>query len=121
VFTDLGAMLRRRGAMLAARERLTAGLDLAARCGARPLAERARQELLAAGARPRRATIVGTDALTAAERRVARLAADGLSNREIAQALFVTVKTVELHLTSSYRKLRVPGRPQLRAALGSPR
>jgi DNA-binding CsgD family transcriptional regulator len=117
VLTDLGAMLRRVGAIRAARDRLHIGLDLAARCGARPLAQRARHELAAAGARPRRSAVAGVEALTAAERRVSQLATDGLSNRQIAQALFVTVKTVELHLTNSYRKLGVPGRSQLRAAL----
>jgi DNA-binding CsgD family transcriptional regulator len=118
VLTDLGAMLRRGGAIRAARDRLSAGLDLAVRCGAHPLVEHARQELTAAGARPRRSAVAGVEALTGAERRVSHLATDGLSNREIAQALFVTVKTVELHLTNSYRKLGVPGRSQLRAALG---
>ncbi len=82
-------------------------------------------------ARPRRPAPAGAASLTAAERRVsqlarkprlgaARLASEGLSNREIAQALFVTVKTVELHLTNSYRKLAIPGRGQLLAALGPP-
>ncbi len=117
VLTDLGAMLSRRGNIGAARERLRAGLDLAVRCGANPLVERARQELLATGARPRRSTVAGAEALTAAERRVCHLATDGLSNREIAQALFVTVKTVELHLTNSYRKLAVRRRSELGAAL----
>ena len=75
--------------------------------------ERARRELQAAGARPRRVAVTGVDALTAGERRVAELAADGLSNREVAQALFVTTKTVETHLGHVYRKLGVTGRDEL--------
>ena len=92
---------------------------LADACGARPLAERARQELRAAGGRPRRPRTTGTQALTASERRIAAMAADGLSNPEIAQALFVTKKTVEAHLSSAYRKLDIHSRNQLAAALRS--
>jgi DNA-binding CsgD family transcriptional regulator len=117
VHTDLGLLLRDRGDIDAARDHLRAGLDLAVRCGATPVAERARRELVAAGARPRRSVLVGADALTATERRISQLAAQGLSNREIAQALFVTVKTVELHLTNAYRKLQVTGRGQLATVL----
>ncbi len=72
------------------------------------------------GARPRRDARRGPDALTAAELRVARMAADGSSNREIAQALFVTPKTVETHLGNTYAKLAVTGRAQLAAALAAP-
>ena len=74
-------------------------------------------ELLAAGARPRSVLRSGVDALTPSERRVADLAAEGLTNREIAQALFVTVRTVEMHLTAAYRKLDVSSRTALLAAL----
>jgi DNA-binding CsgD family transcriptional regulator len=105
--TDLGAALRRANRRAEAREPLRRGLDLAVRCHATPLVERARGELVAAGARPRRA-VSGVDALTPSELRVARMAAEGMSNRAIAQALFVTVKTVEVHLGSAYRKTWCP-------------
>jgi len=59
----------------------------------------------------------GVETLTASERRVAQMAAQGLSNKEIAQTLFVTVKTVELHLSNVYRKLRIGSRRELGAAL----
>ena len=114
---DLGTALRHAGAPRDAREPLRLALDAAERCGAAPLADRARSELLASGARPRRARVFGRDALTPAELRVAELAADGASNREIAQALFVTVKTVETQLGSGYRKLGVRSRRELAGAL----
>jgi DNA-binding CsgD family transcriptional regulator len=113
----LGAALRRANRRADAREPLTAGRELAHECGATALAERARDELLAAGARPRRIVRSGVDALTASERRVAELAAGGATNREIAQALFVTIKTVEDHLGAAYRKLDVRGRRELAAKL----
>jgi DNA-binding CsgD family transcriptional regulator len=115
--TDLGAALRRANRRSEAREPLRCALDLAVRCGAVPLRERARQELVAAGARPRRVTSSGVDALTPSELRVARMAADGMTNRAIAQALFVTIKTVEVHLGNAYRKLGVPSRAGLTTAL----
>ncbi|HEX8054499.1 MAG TPA: AAA family ATPase [Thermoleophilaceae bacterium] len=115
---DLGAALRRANRRSAAREPLRRALDLADACGAGPLAERARQELRAAGGRPRRPRISGVGALTASERRIAAMAAEGLSNPEIAQALFVTKKTVETHLGNAYRKLGIRSRGALGAALG---
>jgi DNA-binding CsgD family transcriptional regulator len=75
------------------------------------------QELRATGARPRRVLLTGVDALTASERRIAEMATDGLTNREIAQALFVTVKTVETHLAHVFRKLDVRSRTELRTVL----
>jgi DNA-binding CsgD family transcriptional regulator len=114
---ELGAALRRAGTRVEARERLAAGMDLAHRCGATALAERAREELIAAGARPRRPALTGLDALTASERRVTRAAADGLANKQIAQALFVTVRTVEMHLSNAYRKLDISSREELQAEL----
>ena len=81
------------------------------------LLERARVELNAAGARPRRIVRTGVDALTASEQRTARMAADGMTNREIAQALFVTTRTVETHLTAAYRKLDITSRDELRGRL----
>jgi DNA-binding CsgD family transcriptional regulator len=116
---ELGAALRRANQRTAAREPLRIGLDLAYRSGAVRLAQRARAELLAAGARPRRGVLTGLEALTASERRVAELAAAGMSNPEIAQALFVTLNTVEGHLRHTYRKLSISSRSQLPAALRS--
>ena len=114
---ELGAALRRDGQRAAARDPLARALDLAARCGARPLAARAREELKAAGARPRRPWRTGVDALTPSELRVARLAAEGRSNREIAYELYVTLKAVEGHLARAYAKLGIEGRSQLARAL----
>jgi DNA-binding CsgD family transcriptional regulator len=114
---DFGAALRRSGRRADARGPLRQALDVAEACGAVPLAERARHELRAAGGRPRRPRISGADALTASERRTAAMAAEGLSNPEIAQALFVTKKTVESHLGSAYRKLGIHSRAELAAAL----
>ena len=64
--------------------------------------------------------LTGLDSLTASERRVAELARDGLTNREIAQTLFVTARTVEGHLTSVFRKLQLDSRTELSSALGAP-
>jgi DNA-binding CsgD family transcriptional regulator len=114
---DLGATLRRATRRRDAREPLKLGLDLAGRCGGRALAQRAREELVAVGARPRRDAATGRQALTVRESQVAGLAAQGMSNREIAEALFVTVKTVEWHLKHAYRKLGVGSRRELGAAL----
>jgi DNA-binding CsgD family transcriptional regulator len=110
---DLGAVQRRAGQRAAAREPLTRALDLAGRGGMRALGNRARAELLAAGARPRRTACSGWEALTPAERRVATLAAGGCGNREIAQQLFVTRRTVETHLTHVFQKLGVTTRAEL--------
>jgi DNA-binding NarL/FixJ family response regulator len=114
---DLGAALRRAGRRAAARAPLREALDLAAQGGATALASAARTELLATGARPRRDELRGRDALTASERRIAMLAAEGRSNREIAQALFVTLRTVETHLTHAYSKLGIERREHLAGAL----
>jgi DNA-binding NarL/FixJ family response regulator len=116
---ELGAALRRDGQRAAARDPLARALDLAARCGARPLAARAREELKAAGARPRRPWRIGVDALTPSELRVARLAAEGRSNREIAGELYVTLKAVEGHLARAYAKLGIGGRSKLARALAA--
>jgi DNA-binding CsgD family transcriptional regulator len=116
--TELGAALRRAGQRLAARPLLAEALDLAADCGARPLAGQAHAELTAAGARPRRERRYGVDALTPSELRVARLAADGRTNRQIAHGLYVTLKTVETHLAHAYAKLGISQRNELPEALG---
>jgi DNA-binding CsgD family transcriptional regulator len=110
---DLGAAMRRAGRQTAARKRLGEGMELAHRCGATALVEQARDELHAAGARPRRVALTGADSLTPRERRIATLAAEGMSNKEIAQALFVTLRTVEMHLSNAYRKLDIQSRSQL--------
>jgi DNA-binding CsgD family transcriptional regulator len=117
--TDHGAALRRAGQRATARAQLERGLDLAHHWGARRIARQARAELIAAGAKPRRDAITGRDALTASELRVARLAAAGRTNREIAQELFITTKTAEAHLSRAYRKLDVTRRTQLAEALVS--
>lgn len=115
---DLGAALRRSNRRSDARSPLRQALDLAREAGADGLADRAYTELWATGARPRIPRRMGLDALTPSERRVADMAASGLSNAQIAQALFVTVKTVEMHLTGAYRKLDLDSRSQLGVALG---
>ena len=115
---ELGAALRRDRSRTAARPLLRDGLDLATRCGAIRLAERARTELAASGARPRRAHASGRDSLTPSELRIARIAAVGRTSQEIAQALFVTTKTIDAHLNHTYAKLGINSRKQLAAALG---
>jgi DNA-binding NarL/FixJ family response regulator len=113
----LGGALQRAGAPEAAREPLRAAIDLAHRCGALALEDAALAELRATGARPRRRVTTGAGALTPSERRIADLAASGQQNREIAQALFVTMATVEFHLRNAYRKLGITSRTQLAHAL----
>jgi DNA-binding CsgD family transcriptional regulator len=113
---DLGAALRRGNSRREARERLRTGIDIAYQCGASALVDRANDELAATGAQRRTVHYPGVANLTASERRVARLAADGASNRDIAQELFITVKTVEMHLGRVYRKLDITSRTQLAEA-----
>jgi len=117
--TESAISLLRAGRRRDAQEPLRRALDLAQRTGAAPLAERARRELLATGARPRRSAVTGPDALTSAERQVAGLAADGLSNRQIAQHLFITQATVETHLRHAFQKLGISARGDLKAQLAS--
>jgi DNA-binding CsgD family transcriptional regulator len=114
---ELGAALRRANHRVESREPLREGLDLADRCGASALARRARDELAATGARPRNAMLTGAESLTASERRICEMAASGMSNPEIAQALFVTIKNVEGHLTHAYGKLDIRSRRELAEAL----
>jgi DNA-binding NarL/FixJ family response regulator len=116
---DLGAAHRRHGQRTAAREPLRQGLALADTGGATALRERARVELAATGARPRKPVVTGVDSLTPSERRVAEMAAGGRTNRQIAQALFVTVKAVEAHLHHTYQKLNLHTRTQLADALSA--
>ncbi|MBV8943097.1 MAG: AAA family ATPase [Solirubrobacterales bacterium] len=115
---ELGAALRRANKRVAARDPLQRAADLAWAGGATALHDRARTELAASGARPRRVMLLsGPESLTPSERRIAELAAVGHSNREIAQALFVTPKTVEYHLRNTYRKLDIEGRENLSGVL----
>jgi DNA-binding CsgD family transcriptional regulator len=114
---DLGSALRLDRRRSDAQEPLRRALELASAAGARALRERARTELLLCGARPRRDERAGRDALTAAERRVAEMVAAGHGNTQVAQALFVTRRTVETHLSSIYRKLGISGRAQLAEAM----
>jgi DNA-binding CsgD family transcriptional regulator len=113
----LGALRRRGGRRADSRAPLREGYHLALGSGALALAETARAELRASGIRVARERPTGGDALTASERRIAGMAADGLSNAEIAQELFLTVKTVEMHLTHAYRRLAISGRAELAGAL----
>jgi DNA-binding CsgD family transcriptional regulator len=117
---ELGAALRRAGERGEARDVLREALDATARVGASALADRAHEELVAAGARPRRdrRLLSGRESLTASEDRVAALAGEGLTNREIAQRLFVSVKAVQWHLRNVYRKLDIASRGELPEALG---
>jgi ATP/maltotriose-dependent transcriptional regulator MalT len=114
---DLGAALRRANRRRESREPLQAGMQLAHRCGAAPLEERARTELAATGARPRKVMLSGVESLTPSELRVAKLATKGMTNREIAQTLFVTVKTVEYHLGHCFQKLEISSRARLASVL----
>ncbi len=113
VLVELGAALRRAGDLTAATDTLRRGYALADGMRAGALVAQAREELRALGLRPRRSATTGLDSLTPAERRVAELASSGLTNRKVAEALFVTMKTVETHLASAYRKLGVSTRHDL--------
>jgi DNA-binding CsgD family transcriptional regulator len=117
VLIEAGAGLRRAGRRRAALARLLEGRELAVQCGGHLLSRRAAEELAALGARPRRIAVHGREALTPRERQVAAMARTGRSNKEIADALFVTVKTVEWHLLHVFQKLHVSSREQLAAAL----
>jgi DNA-binding CsgD family transcriptional regulator len=116
--TALGGALRRAGRRAEARDRLRAGLSLARASGAERLAEQADHELRAAGAKPRRHAFSGVESLTASELRIAEMAAAELTNQQVAEALFITAKTVENHLGRVYQKLGIHSRGRLAAALG---
>jgi DNA-binding NarL/FixJ family response regulator len=115
---SLGTALRLARRPTDARGPLRRGLELAAALGAAALVTHARHELRAAGARPRSTALTGPAALTPAERRITERAAAGETNRAIAESLFVTSKTVELHLRNAYRKLGVSSRRELPGKLG---
>jgi DNA-binding NarL/FixJ family response regulator len=114
---ELGTAERRANRKATARDQQEEGIVLAHACGARSLEDRALAELLAAGARPRRPPASGRDTLTPSELRIADLAGAGQTNRQIAQRLFITQKTVEGHLARAFRKLQIDSRAQLPAAL----
>lgn len=114
---DLGGALRRTGQRAEAREILSQAADQAHRAGARLIERQVHEELRVAGARPRRLAFSGVESLTASERRVAEMAIQGLSNRDIAQALFVTPRTVERHLYTAYKKLGINSRAELASSL----
>jgi len=117
---DLGEALRREGRRAEAREPLREALRLARQGGAVRVAKRANDELQATGEKVRSYAPIGVESLTPSERRVAELAASGMTNRQIAQSLFVTVKTVEAHLSAAYDKLDIDSRRQLPGALQEP-
>ena len=117
---ELGAALRRANHRSKARQPLREALELARRCGAIALARRTYDELQATGEKVLRYTPIGVESLTPSERRVADMAASGMTNRQIAQALFVTVKTIETHLSAAYDKLGIRTRHELRDALCKP-
>lgn len=115
--TALGVALRRGRRPAQARAPLRGALEIATVCGAEPLVAQARTELYAAGGRPRRTALTGVDALTTSERRVVALTAEGRTNREVGEALYVTPKTVAMHLSNAYRKLGVTSRHDLATTL----
>ncbi|MBV8952900.1 MAG: hypothetical protein JO179_02110 [Solirubrobacterales bacterium] len=114
---DLGREWTRVGRRREARDLQRRAIKLADDCGAVALGERARAELQAGPGRRARTELTGRSALTAAEWRVCRQAAAGGTNRDIAETLFVTEKTVERHLSSAYQKLGIRSRFQLAAAI----
>jgi DNA-binding NarL/FixJ family response regulator len=114
---DLAAELGRSGRRTEGRDAARRAVKLADQCGAIALAETAMAELHAGPGRRARMELTGPSALTAAEWRVCRQAAQGQTNREVAQTLFVTEKTVERHLSSAYQKLGIRSRFQLAAAI----
>jgi DNA-binding CsgD family transcriptional regulator len=116
---ELGSARRRRGHRAESLPSLRQGLELADQAGAIALAQRARRELADAGARPHRSPRLGRDALTPSEARIAQMAAEGATNKQIAQDLFVSLRTVETHLTHTYAKLGITARAELAPALAA--
>jgi DNA-binding CsgD family transcriptional regulator len=115
VDVTLARRLRQAGRSEEAREPLERTLAILERLGAKPWEALVREELRAAGGPGTGAEPVAdpAEALTAQEWRVAQLVADGMTNREVAGALFLSPKTIEHHLSGIYRKLGVRSRTQL--------
>ncbi|MEU8438240.1 LuxR C-terminal-related transcriptional regulator [Streptomyces sp. NPDC029216] len=116
---QLGRELLALGDARAARGHLRQAIELATRCGSHALTATARDTLVTAGGRMPQLAVAPVDSLTPSERRIATLAQRGHSNKKIAEALFITPRTVEMHLTNVYRKLGVRGRGDLPRGLGS--
>lgn len=116
---ELGTTLRHAGELEEARAVLRQALDFASRSESAGLAAQARGELEASGGRPRRERISGLESLTPSERRVAELAVEGMTNRQIAETLWVTTKTVEYHLRNTYSKLEISSRAGLGPVLAT--
>ncbi len=117
VLASYGMALRRADRASEGRDVLARAADLASEMGMERLFGRMRDELVVSGGRPRRARRTGPTSLTESQRQVATLAAEGLTNREVAERLFVTIKTVETHLMAVYRKLGINTRGQLAESL----
>ena len=115
-----GEWLRRENRRVDAREQLRTAHEMLAAMGMEAYAERARQELQATGEKVRKRTVDTRDDLTAQERQIARLARDGLSNREIGARLFLSPRTVEWHLRNVFSKLGIQSRRGLANALVGP-
>jgi DNA-binding CsgD family transcriptional regulator len=114
-----GERLRRDGHRVAARERLMAALAEFERLGASSWAARAREELRASGQTVTRGGLIVTERLTPRELEIALHAAAGLTNREIGARLFLSPKTIELHLGRVYRKLGLRSRTELASVMPS--
>jgi DNA-binding CsgD family transcriptional regulator len=108
-----GEWLRRERRRVDARGHLRTAYEMLATMGIEAFAERARRELLATGETVRKRTVETRDELTAQERRIARLARDGLSNPEIGTRLFISPRTVKYHLSKVFTKLDISSRIQL--------
>jgi DNA-binding CsgD family transcriptional regulator len=117
VLASYGVALRAVGRAPEARDVLSRAVDLASEMGMERVLQRAQRDLLLSGSRPRRTRLTGPTSLTESQRQVASLAVEGLTNREIAERLFVTIKTVETHLMAAYRKLGIGTRDELAGAL----
>ncbi|WP_165350438.1 helix-turn-helix transcriptional regulator [Xylanimonas protaetiae] len=116
---DLGAWLRRRRRISEAREELALAAETAARLGARPLAAFVAGELRAAGVREADAAPDALEDLSAQQRQIVRMAASGLTNRQIGERLYLSPRTVGFHLHQVFPRLGVTSRTQLRDVVGA--